>query len=91
MVSRNLFGAVKPVCAAVVHMPAIVALLTILRWTQSFKLEGTRFGKAGIDSVFSIRSLSPVVGSSAVIAEYYSTSKYRTDVSVGCSNEQLIH
>ena len=42
MVSRNQFGAVKPVCAAVVHMPAIVALLTILRWTLNLVFQSGR-------------------------------------------------
>ena len=39
---------------------------------------------------FSIRTLSAVVGSFVVVAEYHSTSKYRSEDSAGCSNERLI-
>ena len=47
-------------------------------------------GRQALMAFFSIRSLSTVVGSFVVVAEYHSTSKYRSDDPAGCSNERLI-
>ena len=48
------------------------------------------FGRLTLMAFFHIYSLSSVVGSSAMVMEYHSMSKYKMDVLLGCYWERLI-
>ena len=61
------------------------------RFSRSGRMvHGYNCGKLDLMASFNNCSFCSVVGSSAIVVEYYAMSKYKLDVSLGCSRDQLV-